>query len=150
MKQGPKEFLESKIKKLGTTEMAGIALSNVSLSINPTKDYYKKPEPIDLDPESEDLIRESLDVSNDYPIFVTDDWLGSCSILTFYRSQGKIQLVAQATHLPFENIEEETVCLQRALLSLCKIMDLEPGPIHLQAALVTMNWEEALPLAGEG
>lgn len=149
MKQGPKEFLESKIKKLGTTEMAGIALSNVSLSINPTKNYYEKPEPIDLHSETEELVKEYLDVSNDYPIFITDDWLGSRSILTFYRSQGKLQLIAQATHLGFSDIGAETVCLQRALLSLCEIMELEPGPIHLQAALVTMDWDDALPSPGK-
>lgn len=144
MKPGPKEFLEAKIKKLGTTEMAGIALPNVSLSINPSKNYYGRPEPIELPPEPSNEVRDCLDVSNDYPVYITEDWPGACSILSFYRSQGKLELMAQATHLPFNVVERETVCLQRALLSLCKMMGLVPGTIHLQIALVTMGWDEAL------
>ena len=146
MKQGPKEFLESKIRKLGTTEMAGIALSNVSLSINATKSYYGEPEPYPWLPEAVKEFKIWLDVSVPYPIWrITEYWPCPDSNFTFYRTQGRVELIAQVPRLDFGMTEELVRQLQNLLFGVCQHLGVDPGPIHLHIALVTMDWGSALP-----
>ena len=144
-------MLESKIKKLGTTEMAGIALSNVSLSINATKNYYGEPKPYQWLSEAVKELKIWLDVSVPYPIWrITEYWPCPDSNFTFYRTQGRVELIAQVPKLDFGMTEELVRELQNFLLGVCRHLGVNPGPIHLHIALVTMSWKEALPLAGEG
>jgi hypothetical protein len=136
---GPKEFLINKIMEEGSSELKGVSLSSVTVSVNPTRDYYGNPREL----HSLRWIAKEPNFSS----FLKPDSMsffcrnGHGENLIFHKVGDKVNLVVQRAIAPTEEFESLVLRSQKILLEVAELLGIAAGQVYLNIGVATIEWE---------